>query len=48
MPPRFKQIRVDKDDLKCSGSKKASLQKPPWASYETITKCTTSTPKKTA
>ena len=23
MPPRFKQIGVDKDDVECSGSKKA-------------------------
>ena len=43
MPPRFKQIRVDKDDVECSGSKKASLQKPLWMPYhKTITKCTTS------
>ena len=29
MSPRLKQIRVDKDDVECSGSKKASLQKHP-------------------
>ena len=33
MPSRFKQIRVDKDDVECSGSKKASLQKLLWTSY---------------
>ena len=49
MPSRFKQIRVDKDNIECSGSKKASLQKPLWTSYhETITECTTSTPNKEA
>ena len=49
MPPRFKQIRVDKDDVECFGSKKGSLQKPLWTSYhETITKCTMSTPNKEA
>ena len=49
MPPRFKQIRVDKDDVECSGSKIASLQKPLWMPYhKTITKCTTSTPNKEA
>ena len=49
MPPRVKQIRVDKDDVECSGSKKTSPQKPPWTSnHEIVPKCTTSTSNKEA